>query len=75
MEEVLTVKQVAEYFQVTEKTIYKLSQSGELPGFKIGGSWRFKKSDIEKWIEDNVNNPRLSDRRLEGAAASQETEG
>ena len=54
-EDVLTVKQVAEYFQVTEKTIYKLSQSGDLPGFKIGGSWRFKKADIDKWIETNMN--------------------
>jgi excisionase family DNA binding protein len=76
MEEVLTVKQVAEYFHVTEKTIYKLSQSGELPGFKVGGSWRFKRSDIEKWIESNVNHPRLSNRGLEGEeAASQKTEG
>lgn len=54
-EQVLTVKQVAEYFQVTEKTIYKLSQSGDLPGFKVGGSWRFKKDDIDKWIENNMN--------------------
>jgi excisionase family DNA binding protein len=34
-----------------EKTIYRLIQKGELPGFKVAGSWRFKRADMEAWVE------------------------
>ena len=40
--EIMTVKQVAEYLQVDEHTIYKLSLSGKIPSIKIAGQWRFK---------------------------------
>lgn len=49
----LTIRQVADYLQVTERTIYKLTWAGQLPGFKVGNTWRFKKEDIDKWIEAN----------------------
>lgn len=52
-DEILTLKEVAEYLKLAEKTAYRLAAEGRLPGFKVGGSWRFKKSDIEVWIEDN----------------------
>lgn len=59
-EEILTLKDVATYLKLAEKTAYKLAAEGKLPGFKVGGSWRFKKSDIENWIEakktSNKNN-------------------
>ena len=48
----LTLKEVAEYLKLAEKTAYRLAAEGKLPGFKAGGSWRFKQSDIEKWIEE-----------------------
>jgi excisionase family DNA binding protein len=51
--QVLTIKQVAEYLQVTEKTIYTLVQEGNIPAFKVRGQWRFKREDIERWIEEN----------------------
>jgi excisionase family DNA binding protein len=47
----MTIRQVAEYLQVTQKTIYKLSWAGTLPGFKVGNAWRFKREDIDRWIE------------------------
>jgi len=50
-EEILTIKEVAAYLKLTEKTAYRLAAEGKLPGFKIGGSWRFEISDIKKWIE------------------------
>lgn len=43
-DEILTLREVA------EKTAYRLAAEGKLPGFKVGGSWRFKKEDIERWI-------------------------
>ncbi len=54
-DEILTSKEVAEYLKLAEKTAYRLAAEGKLPGFKVGGSWRFKKVDIEKWIEDKKN--------------------
>ncbi len=52
-DEILTLKEVAEYLKLAEKTAYRLAAEGKLPGFKVGGSWRFKKTDIESWIEDS----------------------
>ena len=49
--EILTVKQLAEYLQLDEHTIYRLARKGEIPALKIGAEWRFKKDLIDKWIE------------------------
>ena len=49
--DILTIKDVAEYLKIKEKTAYKLAAEGKLPGFKAGGSWRFRQSEIEKWIK------------------------
>jgi excisionase family DNA binding protein len=48
---VLTVRDLAELLRVDEKTIYRMAQRGELPGFKVSGSWRFEDADIRAWIE------------------------
>lgn len=50
--EIMTVKQVAEYLQMDEHTIYKLARSGQIPSLKIAGQWRFKKEVIDKWISE-----------------------
>jgi len=50
-DEILTLKEVAKYLKLAEKTAYRLAAEGKLPGFKVGGSWRFKESDIESWIQ------------------------
>lgn len=47
----MTVRDVAGYLSVDEKTIYRLTQRDDLPGFKVAGTWRFKGRDIDKWIE------------------------
>ena len=47
----MTVREVANYLNVDEKTVYRLAQKGELPGFKVAGTWRFKREDIDQWIE------------------------
>ena len=51
-DEILTLKEVAEYLKLAEKTAYRLAAEGKLPGFKVGGSWRFKQEDIQNWIEE-----------------------
>jgi len=55
-DEILTLKDVAKYLKLAEKTAYRLAAEGKLPGFKVGGSWRFKQSDIESWISEQKNN-------------------
>lgn len=55
-DEILTLKEVAEYLKLAEKTAYRLAADGKLPGFKVGGSWRFKSEDVQKWIEDQKKN-------------------
>jgi len=48
--DILMIKDVAEYLKVTERTIYRLAAAKKIPAFKVGGSWRFSKADIEAWI-------------------------
>ncbi|EGQ8131265.1 methylation-associated defense system helix-turn-helix domain-containing protein MAD1 [Vibrio parahaemolyticus] len=50
-DQILTLKEVAAYLKLAEKTAYRLASEGKLPGFKVGGSWRFKREDLELWIE------------------------
>jgi len=57
--EIMTLKEVAQYLKLADKTAYRLAAEGKLPGFKVGGSWRFKQSDIESWIQQNKNSQKL----------------
>ena len=51
VEQAMTVRDVAGYLNVDEKTVYRLAKRGELPGFKVAGAWRFKRSDLDYWID------------------------
>lgn len=55
-DEILTIQEISEYLKLNEKTAYRLASEGKLPGFKVGGSWRFKRVDIEQWIEEKKGN-------------------
>ena len=46
----MTVREVAAFLNVHEKTVYRLVQRGELPGFKVAGAWRFQRNDLDGWI-------------------------
>ncbi len=50
--DMMTIREVAEYRKIAEKTAYRLAADGELPGFKIGGSWRFRGNEIDRWIDE-----------------------
>jgi excisionase family DNA binding protein len=56
VDQILTLKEVAAYLKLAEKTAYRLASEGKLPGFKVGGSWRFKREDLEAWIEEQKDN-------------------
>jgi len=49
---ILTIKEVAEYLKVMERTIYRLAAAKKIPAFKVGGTWRFLAMDIDGWIAD-----------------------
>jgi excisionase family DNA binding protein len=58
--EILTIKQVADYLKVTERTIYRLAAIKRIPAFKVGGAWRFSRSDISDWIrQQSLDEPDL----------------
>jgi len=50
-ENILTIREVADLLKINEKTVYKLAADAKIPGFKVGGSWRFDRGAITKWIE------------------------
>ena len=53
MAEIMTVEEVADYLRVTEKTIYRLLKQGKIPSAKVGRQWRFQKSSIDEWLQQN----------------------
>ncbi len=51
MANIVTAKEIGQYLKLTESTIYKLASNGDIPGFKIGKSWRFDMDEILKLIK------------------------
>ncbi|AEF83130.1 PTS sugar transporter subunit IIA [Leadbettera azotonutricia] len=58
-DDILTIEEVAKYLRVSERTVYDWAQKGEIPSGKIGTVWRFKKSEIEKWVNDRLSANKL----------------
>lgn len=56
-DDILTIEEVAKYLRVSERTVYDWAQKGEIPAGKIGTVWRFKKSEIEKWVNERLSSP------------------
>ena len=51
-DDIMTIKEVAAFLKIKEKTAYRLVADGKIPGFKVGGSWRFRRGEIESWIDN-----------------------
>lgn len=49
--EILTIREVARFLKVTARTIYRLAAAKKIPAFKVGGTWRFSRVDIDAWIK------------------------
>jgi len=50
--EIMTIDDVSKYLSLKTGTIYKFLEKGVLPGFKVGATWRFRKSTIDAWIAE-----------------------
>lgn len=53
-DEILTIEEVARYLRVSDRTVYEWAQKGEIPAGKIGTVWRFKKCEIENWVDERL---------------------
>lgn len=70
--EILTIRQLAEYLMVSEKTVYRMLDRNELPAIRVGAQWRFRKSDIDHWLTEELRRVEIEGKRgaLEASEAS-----
>ena len=54
-DEILTLDEVAAYLKAGKRTVYRLAQKGEIPAIKLGGTWRFRRSELDRWIAESIN--------------------
>ena len=55
MDSILTLKEVARYLRVAERTVYRLATASRIPAFKIGRTWRFSRAEIDSWIKLQIS--------------------
>ena len=53
--EIMTVQEVAEFLRVSERTVYDWATAGTIPCGKLGTTWRFKRSEVEKWVNQQLS--------------------
>jgi len=51
--DIMTIDELSVYLRVSKSTLYKLVQSGALPGQKVGKQWRFHKDAVDEWLARN----------------------
>ena len=49
IDDVLDARDAAAYLRINEQTARRIARDNEIPSFKVGGSWRFKKSSLDAW--------------------------
>lgn len=52
--DILTITEVAEYLKVADRTLYRLAAAKKIPAFKVGGTWRFSRAEIDQWIKSQT---------------------
>ena len=50
IKEIMTPREAAQYLSVHVRTLYRLAKNKEIPGRKVGGSWRFRKNALDEWL-------------------------
>ncbi len=53
----MSLPELARYLGMAERTIYDWAQTGRLPAFKLGATWRFRRSEIDAWLETQRSGP------------------
>jgi excisionase family DNA binding protein len=62
-DEILTIDEVAVFLKAGKRTVYRLAATGEIPAFKLGGTWRFRRSELDQWIAASIHNNKKADER------------
>jgi len=55
MDHLMTLPEVAAYLRLSKDTVYRMASGGKLPASKVGSQWRFRKGDVDQWLEKNKN--------------------
>ena len=50
--EIMTLEETAKYLKIGKSTLYKMAREGKIPAVKIANQWRFRKEDIDKWLQE-----------------------
>jgi len=53
-DEILTLEEVVAYLKAGRRTVYRFAASGQIPAFKLGGSWRFRRTELDQWIASRI---------------------
>lgn len=51
----MTLAEVAAYLRLSKDTVYRMASGGRLPASKVGSQWRFRRDDIDQWLEIHKN--------------------
>lgn len=51
----MTLAEVAAYLRLSKDTVYRMASAGKLPASKVGSQWRFRKNDVDQWLETHKN--------------------
>lgn len=73
--EIFTLDDVAAYLKVGKRTVYRLAAAKKIPAFKVGGTWRFSRADIDAWIKQQSMEGFDTGREDDGVAKGQSNDG
>lgn len=57
MDSLMTLEEVATYLRLSKDTVYRMAQTGKIPASKVGNQWRFRRDEVEAWLEQHKNLP------------------
>jgi excisionase family DNA binding protein len=52
LREVMNIRQASQYLGISSDTLYKYVNEQEIPGFKLGNRWKFRKSLLDRWMDE-----------------------
>lgn len=55
VEKLMTLEEVADFLRLSKDTVYRMASGGKLPASKVGSQWRFRREDVDQWLEKNKN--------------------
>jgi len=73
--EIFTLDEVALYLKVGKRTVYRLAAAKKIPAFKVGGTWRFLRADIDSWIKQQSMEWLEASREQDGDTTGQPNNG